>query len=125
MQTDLDLMRLLSQIKDPKQLESQKELLQIKEVKRNLSEKLMKVYLPTGYAEFFQILETIDYYDKPDYDRLIKIFEKSRDMVPFFPKSKANCQQLADPELFELDPLFLKFNEQLVKHKQSRVYFKS
>jgi hypothetical protein len=88
MQTDIDLLRLLGSIKDPKQLESQKELHQIKEVKRNLNEKFMRAYFPTGFSDFFMVMETIDYYDKPDYDRLIKILEKARDLVPFFPKSK-------------------------------------
>ena len=73
----------------------------------------MRAYLPTGFSEFFTVLETIDYYDKPDYERLIKILEKARDIVPFFPKSKAVTQQLVDPDLFEMDPIFLKFNEQL------------
>lgn len=60
----------------------------IKEVKRNINDKLIKVYLPTGFAEFFVLMETIDYYDKPDYDKLIKILEKAKETIPFLPKSK-------------------------------------
>jgi hypothetical protein len=52
----------------------------------------MKAYLPSGFAEFFQIMETIDYYDKPDYDRLIRTLEKAREQVPYFPKNKAVLQ---------------------------------
>lgn len=87
-QTDMDLLRILAHIKDEKQLESQKELLLIKEIKRNISEKLIRVYLPAGFAEFFLVMDTIDYYDKPDYEKLIKILEKSRDLIPFYPKSR-------------------------------------
>lgn len=88
MQTDVDLLRILAHIKDEKQLESQKELLLIKEIKRNLNEKLVRVYLPAGFAEFFMLMETIDYYDRPDYEKLIKILEKARDLIPFYPKSR-------------------------------------
>jgi hypothetical protein len=88
MQTDLDLIRLLGSIKDQKQLESQKELLLIKEVKRNLNEKFMRAYLPAGFSEFFSIMESIDYYDKPEYDKLSRVLEKARDAIPFFPRSK-------------------------------------
>lgn len=63
-------------------------MLIIKEVKRNLSEKLIRVYLPAGFAEFFTLMETVDYYDRPEYDKLIKILERGRDMIPFYPKSK-------------------------------------
>lgn len=90
----------------------------IKEVKRNINDKLIKVYLPTGFAEFFVLMETIDYYDKPDYDKLIKILEKAKETIPFLPKSKQNT--LVDQELFDMDPVFLKFDELLLKHKQSK-----
>jgi hypothetical protein len=34
-------------------------------------------------------METVDYYDRPDYDKLIKILEKSKETVPFYhPKIK-------------------------------------
>jgi len=119
MQTDLDLIRMLGSIKDPKQLESQKELLLIKEVKRNLNEKFMRAYLPAGFSDFFAIMESIDYYGKPEYDKLARVLEKARDSIPFFPPSKV--QQLVDAELFEMDPIFLKFNEQLARHRKTQV----
>lgn len=90
-------------------------MLLIKEIKRNLSEKLIRAYLPTGFAEYYLMMENIDFYDKPDYDRMIKLLEKARETIPLLPKSKQ--QTLVDPELFEMDPLFLKYNECLVKHK--------
>ena len=77
----------------------------------------MRAYLPAGFSEFFSIMESIDYYDKPDYDKLIRVLEKARDAIPFVPRSKV--QQLVDPELFEMDPLFLKFNEQLARHRKT------
>jgi hypothetical protein len=46
-------MKFLSHIKDEKQVESQRELMIIKETKRNLNEKLIRVYLPPGFGEFF------------------------------------------------------------------------
>jgi hypothetical protein len=90
MQSDMDLLKYLSHIKDEKQLEGQKELLLIKEIKRNLTEKLIRIYLPTGFAEFFLLMETVDFYDRPDYDKMIKILEKAREIIPFFPKTKVN-----------------------------------
>lgn len=63
----------------------------IKEVKKNLNDKLIRAYLPPGFAEFFLLMETIDYYDKPDYDRLIKVLEKAKEIIPFLPKAKLNC----------------------------------
>ena len=90
----------------------------IKEVKRNLNDKLIKVCLPPGFAEFYCIMETIDYYDKPDYDKMIKILEKAKEAVPFMTKTKMNT--LVDQEVFEMDPVFLKFNELLMKHKQTK-----
>jgi hypothetical protein len=85
-------------------------------MKKNLSEKLIRVYLPSGFAEFFMLMDTIDYYDKPDYDKLIKILEKARDLVPFYPKSKLTSS-LVDQELFEMDPVFLRFNECLHEYR--------
>ncbi len=53
MNSDMDLMKFLSHIKDEKQIESQRELIIIKETKRNLSEKLLRLYLPPGFGEYF------------------------------------------------------------------------
>lgn len=53
MNSDMDLMKLLSHIKDERQIESQRELMIIKETKRNLNEKLIRLYLPPGFGEFF------------------------------------------------------------------------
>ena len=89
-QSDTDLIRALGNLKDEKQIESQKELYQIKEVKRNLCEQLLKIYLPIGFCDFFGHVSTLGFYDKPDYDKLIKILEKSRDSIPFYAKSKSN-----------------------------------
>lgn len=94
--SDMDLMKFLSHIKDERQLESQKELMIIKETKRNLSEKLIRVYLPPGFSEFFQIMETIDYYDRPDYDKLIHILEKAKEMIPHYPKNVKALHSLVD-----------------------------
>jgi hypothetical protein len=110
----MELLKHLQHIKDEKQIESQKELMLIKEVKRNLSEKLIRAHLPTGFAEFYQLMEVIDYYDKPDYDRMAKLLEKAKEAIPMQPRSKSN-NTLVDQDLFEMDPLFLKFNECLNK----------
>jgi len=77
-----------------------------------LSEKLIRAYLPAGFAEFFMLMETVDYYDRPDYDKLIKILEKGRDLIPFYPKSKLTTS-LVDQDLFENDPIHLKYQELL------------
>jgi hypothetical protein len=87
--TDLDLMKFLSHIKDERQIESQRELMIIKETKRNLNEKLIRVYLPPGFGEFFQIMESMDYYDRPDYEKLTRILEKAKDIIPYYSKTKA------------------------------------
>lgn len=47
-------MKLLSSIKDEKQIESQKELYLIKETKRHISEDLIRSHLPDGFAQFFR-----------------------------------------------------------------------
>lgn len=62
----------------------------IKEIKRNLNEKLAKAYLPPGFSEFFLLMETVDYYDKPDYDKLIRILERAKEVIPFMAKNKAS-----------------------------------
>lgn len=49
--SDPDIMKMLSNVKDPKQLESQKELLLIKETKRHISEQLIRICLP-GKSKF-------------------------------------------------------------------------
>lgn len=36
------------------------------------------------------MMETVDFYDRPDYDKMIKILEKAREIIPFFPKTKVN-----------------------------------
>ena len=61
------------------------------------------------------LMETVDYYDRPDYDKLIKILEKGRDLIPFYPKSKITTS-LVDQELFENDPIHLKYQELLQDH---------
>lgn len=43
-------------------------------------------------------METIDYYDKPDYDKLIKILEKAKETIPFYPKNKSQ-NTLVDQEV--------------------------
>ena len=117
--TDLDLMKFLSHIKDERQLESQRELMIIKETKRNLNEKLIRLYLPPGFGEFLQIMESMDYYDRPDYEKLTRILEKAKEIIPYYSKTKT-MSTLVDQELFEMDPLFLNYNELLLKHKQSK-----
>ena len=107
--SDTDLIKALGNIKDQKQLESQKELMLIKEIKKNLSEQLMKIYLPNGFAEFYTHIESLSYYDKPDYDKLIKILEKAKESIPFYAKMKTNT--CVDQDLFDNDPLFVKFQE--------------
>ena len=94
--SDMDLLRHLAHVKDEKQLESQKELMVIKEVKRNLNEKLIKAFLPAGFAEFFMQMEAIDFYDKPDYDRMIKLLERARDTLPLQPKTAKGFSTLVD-----------------------------
>lgn len=91
----------------------------IKETKRNLNEKLIRLYLPPGFGEFFSIMESLDYYDRPDYDKLTRILEKAKEIIPYYSKSKVQST-LVDQELFEMDPLFLNYNELLLKHKQSK-----
>lgn len=66
-------------MKENKQLESQKELMLIKDLKRNISESLIRVYLPPAFAEFWNMIECLGYYDTPDYDKMIKILEKGRE----------------------------------------------
>ena len=91
----------------------------IKETKRNLNEKLIRVYLPPGFGEFFQIMESMDYYDRPDYEKLTRILEKAKEIIPYYSKTKT-MNTLVDQELFEMDPLFLNYNELLLKYKQSK-----
>ena len=96
--SDPDIMKMLSNVKDPKQLESQKELLLIKETKRHISEQLIRIYLPgkknlltpfpDGFAEFFEHVQSLGYYDRPDYDYLIKLLERAKDSIPFYAKMK-------------------------------------
>ncbi len=83
MNSETDLMRFLSHIKDERQVESQRELIIIKETKRNLSEKLIRLFLPPGFGEFFLIMESIDFYDRPDYDKLTRILEKAKEIMPY------------------------------------------
>lgn len=54
--SDTELNKLLCNIKDQRQIESQKELYMIKETKRHISTDLIKSYLPDGFAEFFQYI---------------------------------------------------------------------
>lgn len=61
-------------------------------------------------------MEGIDYYDRPDYDKLTRILEKAKEIIPYYSKSKSQST-LVDQELFEMDPLFLNYNELLLKHK--------
>lgn len=52
--------------------------------------------------------------DRPDYDKLIKLFEKGRSNIPPYLVSRASFETLVDQELFEHDPLFLKFSKALI-----------
>ena len=98
MKSDMDLMKFLSHIKDERQLESQRELMIIKETKRNLSEKLIRLYLPPGFGEYFQVMESVDFYDRPDYDKLTRILEKAKEILPYQSKSKSQMS-LVDQEV--------------------------
>lgn len=104
----MDLLKFLSHVKDERQLESQKELLIIKETKRNLSERLIRTYLPPGFGEYFQIMESIDYYDRPDYDKLTRILEKAKEIIPYYPKNKGQTW-LVDQEVSSLIKLITIF----------------
>lgn len=55
-------------------------------------------------------MESVDFYDRPDYDKLTRILEKAKEILPYQSKSKSQMS-LVDQELFEMDPLFLNFNE--------------
>ena len=107
MNSDMDLMKYLAHIKDEKHLESQKELILIKEIKRNLSDKLMRIYLPPGFAEFYLLMETIDYYDKPEYEKLIRVLEKAREVIPLYPKHKLYNNTLVDQDVRTLYLIYL------------------
>jgi len=61
----------------------------IKETKRNLSEKLIRLYLPPGFGEYFQVMESVDFYDRPDYDKLTRILEKAKEILPYQTKIKS------------------------------------
>jgi len=117
--SDPDIMKMLSNVKDPKQLESQKELLLIKETKRHISEQLIRICLPDGFAEFFEHAQSLDYYDRPDYDFLIKVLERAKDSIPFYAKMKNTT--LVDNELFENDPLFVRYSEAYIKHREKKI----
>jgi hypothetical protein len=104
MNSDMDLMKFLAHIKDERQLESQRELMIIKETKRNLSEKLIRMYLPPGFGEYFQVMESIDYYDRPDYDKLTRILEKAKEIIPYYPKNKGGAS-LVDQDVSLLTQL--------------------
>lgn len=106
-QPDPEIMKLLSNVKDPKQLESQKELLIIKETKKHIAEQLINIYLPgkisyslcvlDGFSEMFNHIQSLGYYDRPDYDYLIKTLERAKDAIPFYAKMKNNS--LVDQEV--------------------------
>jgi hypothetical protein len=64
-------------------------------------------------------MESMDYYDRPDYEKLTRILEKAKEIIPYYSKTKT-MNTLVDQELFEMDPLFLNYNELLLKYKQSK-----
>jgi hypothetical protein len=33
-------------------------------------------------------MESIDYYDRPDYDKLMRILEKAKELIPYYSKTK-------------------------------------
>lgn len=70
----------------------------IKETKRNLSEKLIRLYLPPGFGEYFQVMESVDFYDRPDYDKLTRILEKAKEILPYQYKNKSQMS-LVDQEV--------------------------
>lgn len=51
----------------------------IKDIKRNLSEALIKTHLPDPFLDFHQHISALGYYDAPDYDKLIRLFEKAKE----------------------------------------------
>ncbi|CDW75772.1 ck1 family protein kinase [Stylonychia lemnae] len=76
--SDNDLLKALGGIKDEKQLQGQKELLIIKETKRNLSEQLISSYLPDGFVEFYQHMIQLQFESEPDYDLLLDILIQAK-----------------------------------------------
>eukprot|EP00347_Sterkiella_histriomuscorum_P000150 403376979 len=119
---DVELMKLLSSIKDEKQIESQKELYLIKETKRYVSEDLVRSHLPDGFAQFFRHIQSLDFTSLPDYDYLIKVLTKARDEI--VNQTGENTYYLVDSDIHLNDPLFMGFNQsfsqlQLSKHKDA------
>src|SRR5437870_600887 len=52
--------------------------------------------------------------DKPDYDKLVKLFEKGKTNIPQYLANKSLNDTLADPEAFTFDPIFLKYSKALI-----------
>lgn len=40
--------------------------------------------MPSAFADFWNLIDSLGFYDTPDYDRMIKVLEKGREQVPFF-----------------------------------------
>ncbi len=58
-------------------------------------------------------MESIDYYDRPDYDKLTRILEKAKEIIPYFPKNKGGAS-LVDQDVSTLSQLinsFIAFRE--------------
>src|SRR4051794_39132401 len=60
----------------------QQQLAKIKNIKKNIQVELIKHCLPEGFAEFYQYTMGLSHADKPDYDKLVKLFEKGKANIP-------------------------------------------
>lgn len=60
-----------------------------------------------GFAEYFAYTQTLGYSDTPDYDRLIRYFDKGKKRYEAqYCNETDRCYNSVDPELFNTDPLF-------------------